>query len=110
LIFFARGSVEPLASSKRALDDFVFEGCHDKVTVVEIQGNIDASDVGQDNGSLGRKRALAVRQLLLESGLHADAFHIVDFGSHRPLVPTSADVAEPQNRRVALIKNPAPQR
>ncbi len=69
---------------------------------VSVNGHTD--DVGTDeyNQKLSERRAQAVRDYLVKSGLPADIFTVTGHGKKRPLVPGNSEKARAKNRRVEL--------
>jgi outer membrane protein OmpA-like peptidoglycan-associated protein len=69
---------------------------------VSVNGHTD--DVGTDeyNQKLSERRAQAVRDYLVTSGLPADIFTVTGEGKKRPLVPGSSEQARAKNRRVEV--------
>ena len=62
----------------------------------------DRSGPAPANLAIARKRAEAIRRLLIERGVPASAIRTTSFGEDQPLVPTPDGVMEPQNRRVEI--------
>ena len=73
-----------------------------------VGGHADRAGPGGYNLALSRKRAEAVRQALLGSGVPADRITINAHGEDRPRVATPDGVREPRNRRVEITVGPAP--
>jgi outer membrane protein OmpA-like peptidoglycan-associated protein len=69
---------------------------------VSVNGHTD--DVGTDeyNEKLSERRAQAVRDYLVKSGLPADIMTVTGHGKKRPLVPGNSEKARAKNRRVEL--------
>jgi outer membrane protein OmpA-like peptidoglycan-associated protein len=69
---------------------------------VSVNGHTD--DVGTDeyNQKLSERRAQAVRDYLVKSGLPAGIFTVTGHGKKRPLVPGTTEKARAKNRRVEL--------
>lgn len=73
------------------------------------RGSLDLAVVGHAsragdeafNIDLSRRRAEAVRKMLVKAGLPAEAFEVTSHGSANPLVE-SANPHEPKNRRVEI--------
>ena len=74
-----------------------------RVTLAEIQGNLDTSETAPRDRGLGLRRAKAVAAALIGLGVPTERLIMRDFGTSRPLVPTPPGTSEPQNRRVAII-------
>jgi outer membrane protein OmpA-like peptidoglycan-associated protein len=69
---------------------------------VSVNGHTD--DVGTDdyNQKLSERRAQAVRDYLVKSGLPAEIFTVTGEGKKRPLVTGTSEKARSKNRRVEL--------
>jgi OOP family OmpA-OmpF porin len=72
-------------------------------TRLEVNGYTDTSGTPSYNKGLSVKRAQAVAAELVKDGVPAGAIAIQGFGETHLLVPTGANVREPQNRRVEII-------
>lgn len=70
---------------------------------VEIQGHTD--DVGDDaaNLALSARRAEAVRNALVRSGIPAERLVAKGYGEKKPLSPNSSDAARKKNRRTVFV-------
>jgi outer membrane protein OmpA-like peptidoglycan-associated protein len=69
---------------------------------ISVNGHTD--DVGSDayNQKLSERRAQAVRDFLVKSGLPAEIFSVTGYGKSLPLVRGNTDAARAKNRRVEL--------
>jgi outer membrane protein OmpA-like peptidoglycan-associated protein len=69
---------------------------------VSVNGHTD--DVGSEayNQKLSERRAEAVRDYLIKTGLSADILSVQGHGKSMPLVPGNSDAARAKNRRVEL--------
>lgn len=69
---------------------------------VSVNGHTD--DVGsvEYNLALSEKRAIAVRDYLVEAGISEDILSVEAFGKSQPLVEGTSDEARAKNRRVEL--------
>ena len=72
-------------------------------TRIEVNGYTDTSGSPQYNQALSIRRADAVAGELVRDGVPRKAISIQGFGETHLLVPTGANVREPQNRRVEII-------
>jgi outer membrane protein OmpA-like peptidoglycan-associated protein len=70
---------------------------------VGIHGHSDTVGQTEDNIALSLRRAMAIKELILEAGLAVTNFEITSHGEGNPLVPTPDGVAEPLNRRVEVV-------
>lgn len=64
-----------------------------------IAGFTDERGTQEYNRGLGERRAQAVRQALIDSGIQADRIQTVSFGSEMPADPASNEAAWALNRR-----------
>ena len=74
-----------------------------QTTRIEVQGNADRSGTPAYNQGLSLRRARTVAAELVRLGVPQSEIAVQGFGDTHPLVPTTAGVREPQNRRVEII-------
>jgi OmpA-OmpF porin, OOP family len=72
-------------------------------TRLEVNGYTDTSGTPKYNQALSVRRAQVVAAELVKDGVPKSAIAIQGFGETNPLVPTGANVREPQNRRVEIV-------
>jgi len=101
-LFFRFESEELTDDSRRLLRD-VLEAVRNQPTpdVLAI-GHTDTTGQAAANLQLGLRRANAVRQTLIDSGLAASAIEVTSHGEGELLVPTADGVFEAKNRRVEI--------
>ncbi len=75
--------------------------------VLEIEGHTDASGDDEYNQSLSERRAQAVVDYLVESGISRDRLTAVGRGEADPVADNDTEAGRQQNRRV-VIKNTGP--
>ena len=68
-----------------------------------VEGHCDERGTEEYNRSLGERRALAMRELLVASGVPADRIHTISFGKDKPAEPTHNEAAWSKNRRGEFI-------
>ena len=73
------------------------------VTRIDLTGHADRSGTPAYNQKLSEKRAVAVKNALVQLGIPANEISVVAKGETSPLVPTADGVREPQNRRVEIV-------
>lgn len=73
---------------------------------VYVEGHTDRTGDWRTNFDLAHKRASAVRDSLIASGIRKDWIHISDYSEDRILVPTADGVGERRNRRVEITVIP----
>ncbi len=69
---------------------------------ISVNGHTDDVGTQEYNQKLSERRAQAVRDYLVESGLPPEIFSVEGHGKTLPLVPGTSDEARAKNRRVEL--------
>ena len=77
-------------------------GSHSRINVT---GHTDRVGSGSYNEALSARRAAAVQQLLVASGISSDEIVVMTKGERAPLIETPDGRAEPKNRRVEILMN-----
>ena len=72
-------------------------------TKVQIEGHCDERGTEEYNRSLGERRALALREYLINLGVTADRVFTISYGEDKPAVPEHTDAAWEKNRRGEFI-------
>jgi peptidoglycan-associated lipoprotein len=75
----------------------------DPSTDLLIEGHCDERGTEEYNRSLGERRALALRELLVAAGISADRIHTVSFGKDKPAEDGHNEAAWSKNRRGEFI-------
>lgn len=103
--FFDSGSATVTARCEQIIAEFaMFSAEMERLSRRQDRIIVEAhTDRREDSMALSNQRALAVTSLLLTYGVPAERITTEFFGATRPLVPTAANVREPQNRRVEMI-------
>ena len=70
---------------------------------LRIEGNCDERGTEEYNRALGERRALAVRELIVASGVEADRVVTVSFGKDKPAVSGHDEAAWAKNRRDVFV-------
>lgn len=68
-----------------------------------IEGHCDERGTEEYNRALGDRRALSVREKLVQLGLDASIVHTITFGEEKPADPSHTPAAWDKNRRGELI-------
>jgi len=68
-----------------------------------VEGHCDERGTEEYNRALGEKRALAVRQLLIDMGISKDRIVTRSFGEDQPAHPGNTDEAYALNRRAEFV-------
>jgi peptidoglycan-associated lipoprotein len=71
--------------------------------MVEIEGHCDERGTEEYNRALGERRALAVREYLVNLGIQAERIHTISYGEDRPAEIGSSEGAWAKNRRGEFI-------
>ena len=71
---------------------------------VRIEGHTDDTGKADHNQKLSDARAASVKAYLVAAGIAAARLETKGFGSTKPAVPNSSDMARAANRRVELVK------
>jgi peptidoglycan-associated lipoprotein len=75
----------------------------DPNTDLLIEGHCDERGTEEYNRSLGERRALALRELLVAAGVPADRVHTLSFGKDKPAETGHNEAAWSKNRRGEFI-------
>ena len=70
---------------------------------IRIEGNTDERGSREYNIALGERRAKAVKEILLSSGVKANQIATVSYGAEKPVVRESNEYAFAQNRRSEVV-------
>ena len=68
-----------------------------------VEGHCDERGTEEYNRSLGERRALALRELLVAAGVSADRVHTLSFGKDKPVETGHNEAAWSKNRRGEFI-------
>lgn len=102
LVYFHEGNDEMTPDSEREFGRVFTEISARPYPEISVIGHTDAVGNTQSNDQLSRQRAQRVRDDLVQRGISADRIEVYSRGKREPLVPTSAGVSEPRNRRVEI--------
>lgn len=70
--------------------------------VLTVKGHADSTGSDQLNDSLSERRAAAVRNVLIQSGLPATTVSSVGYGEEQPVADNSTEEGRQKNRRVEI--------
>ena len=73
---------------------------------VRLEGNADDRGSREYNLALGQRRAEAVRQAMVLSGVRADALEAISYGEERPRCTDQGEECRATNRRVDILVAP----
>jgi OmpA-OmpF porin, OOP family len=103
LVFFDWDKAVLTDRARQIVSEAAVNSTKVQYTRIEVNGYTDTSGTPKYNQGLSVKRAQAVAAELVKDGVSAGAIAIQGFGETHLLVPTGANVREPQNRRVEII-------
>ncbi len=70
---------------------------------LQLEGYTDNIGSDEFNQTLSEKRAFAVRDYLVQSGINGNSLTAVGFGKANPVAPNENDKGRQQNRRVEMV-------
>lgn len=71
--------------------------------VVRIEGHCDERGTVEYNLALGQRRAISVREYLINFGISPDRITIISYGKERPVDPRHTPEAWAKNRRAEFV-------
>jgi len=102
LVFFNWDSVELGSGALNVLDAVAEEVAKNPPPSISVVGHADTSGPKQYNERLAFKRAVVVRDALVEHGIDQGMISVEGRGENELLVPTPDNVREPANRRATI--------
>lgn len=102
ILYFESGGEQLTAESTLAFEKIRREIGQRPASEVLVIGHTDSVGTAQGNDALSRKRAEAIRDKLIETGVPANKVEVVGRGEADPLIQTADEVDEPRNRRVEI--------
>ena len=101
-LYFDAGSSTIRNEDRVVLDKASRAYSEGKPIVMILTGSADRTGEAENNLELSHRRAGAVLKGLLNRGIPADRFQVLDKGETDLPVPTDRGIAEPKNRRVDI--------
>ncbi len=102
VLYFEPGGNVLTAESQVVLSRISQEITERAAAEIMVIGHTDRVGSADSNDALSKKRAEAMREVLIETGVAADKIEAVGRGERDPLIPTEDNVAEAKNRRVEI--------
>ena len=103
-VSFKSGSAQLTAESigvlSRVADDFK---SHPEIRV-EVRGHTDSTGAADTNRDLSQRRAMAVRDVLIQLGVSPSRVTAMGYGEDRPIAPNDTRDGRAKNRRVELVR------
>lgn len=103
LVFFDFDRSTLTAEAKSIIRQAAKAIMNDNSPAVEVVGHADRSGTDSYNMGLSKRRADAVKNMLVKLGVNKKRISTVARGERDPLVPTKDGVREPQNRRAEIL-------
>jgi outer membrane protein OmpA-like peptidoglycan-associated protein len=103
ILFFHTNTTNMVSETKSSIATILNAIKRRRAVSICISGHTDSSGPFQFNEVLARKRAQAVRDLLIQQGVDSELLTVSSHGKWNQLVPTADGVAEPRNRRVEVL-------
>ena len=103
LVFFDWDKADLTDRAKQIIAEAAQNSTRVQVTRIEVNGYTDTSGNPKYNQKLSVQRAQNVAAELVHDGVPQNEIVAQGFGDTHLLVPTAANVREPQNRRVEII-------
>jgi OOP family OmpA-OmpF porin len=72
-------------------------------TKAVVEGNTDNKGTDEYNQKLSERRAAAVKDVLVKSGIEADRLTTVGYGESRPVASNDTEEGRAKNRRVSIV-------
>jgi OOP family OmpA-OmpF porin len=72
-------------------------------TTAVVEGNTDNKGTDKYNQKLSERRAAAVKDVLVKSGIEADRLQTVGYGESRPVASNDKEEGRAKNRRVSIV-------
>jgi outer membrane protein OmpA-like peptidoglycan-associated protein len=101
LLYFVEGTTTLTSASAPTLD--ALRKAIDPNAFVQITGHTDTVGTSDSNDALSRKRAMEIRDALVEQGLPVKNAKVTGRGERELRIRTPDGVEEPGNRRVEVI-------
>lgn len=102
LLYFEPGGIELTPQSKALLPTILAHSNARNSVDLSVIGHTDTQGGAEANEALGRVRASAIAEQLVQMGLKASAISVESHGKRNLLVATPDETAEPRNRRVEI--------
>jgi len=102
-ILYFRNDTADLTRDSKAMFRKVLKAVKERDPIdISVVGHTDTVGERDYNYRLSRKRAEAVADLLVATGVDRSILEITSHGKDNPLIPTGDQVPEPRNRRVEV--------
>ena len=105
-VFFADRSAELSGRARAAIEAQAHWLKRKSGLIIMVEGHADDSGTSDDNMTLSRQRADAVRQRLIELGVATERIRITAFGRNQTVADCTGSLCAAQNRRAVTVVRP----
>ena len=102
-LYYQTDSVELTSDSIRSMDAVIVSLKQADILGIYVVGHADRLGSKRYNRKLSRKRAVAMKDLLVADGIPSDRILVSFLGETDPQIETDDEVEEPLNRRVRIV-------
>ena len=102
-IYFAFDAASLSSTARQSLRTNATVLQEGKKTRLEIQGNCDERGTAEYNLALGKRRAEAAKQYMIDLGIHPSRLTTISFGEENPATRGNAESAWARNRRDEFV-------
>jgi peptidoglycan-associated lipoprotein len=99
IVYFAYDSSAVRDSEKSKLEDIASYLKGNADSALRVEGNCDERGTEEYNRALGERRALAVREYLIRSGVAAERVDTISYGEDKPADTGHSEASWKKNRR-----------
>jgi outer membrane protein OmpA-like peptidoglycan-associated protein len=103
ILYFEKDSTRLRPASKGLLADVINTIQSRQSKHISVVGHSDTLGDKAYNLELSRRRAAAVKNLLVKQGIDAAFIETTSHGEENPLIKTADNVSNPKNRRVEVV-------
>lgn len=101
-LYFPEGSTDLTEASRAELEKIKLELRDRPGAEVQVTGYTDTVGSGDDNDRLSERRAVEIRQVMIDEGIDPELLTTVGRGERELKKKTADNVEEPLNRRVVI--------
>jgi outer membrane protein OmpA-like peptidoglycan-associated protein len=103
ILYFERNSTRLRSSSQAMLPDVLSTIQTRRSEHISVVGHSDTLGDKSYNRALSKRRAMAVKNILVKKGVDEALIETTSHGEENPLVKTADNVGNPKNRRVEVV-------
>ena len=103
MLYFKRNTVQLNAESRKVLSVIISIIRKRDITQISVAGHTDTLGEKDYNLKLSKRRALAVRDILIGKGIKKKYIEVTFHGEEKLLIKTKDNVGSPKNRRAEVV-------